>query len=164
MNNEIIKPSPSERKLAREFCELLAEIQTPIHFTDADRMAIRLDYHTQMLVLPMRFFEQFVSMMKCLATGGTVCVFQFEEMVTTQKAAEILNISRPHLVKLLEKGEIPFVLVSILSVILIRSMPFLSKSITILINSCSDLPNLSNFQIMILSPVFTTFSNVSNSL
>lgn len=109
MNNEIIKPSPSERKLAREFCELLEEIQTPIHFSDADRMAIRMDYHAQMLVIPKRFFEQFMSMMKCLATGGTVCIFQFEEMVTTQKAAEILNMSRPHLVKLLEKGEIPFV-------------------------------------------------------
>lgn len=109
MNNAIIKPSPSERKLAREFCELLAEIQVPLNFTSADRMAIRLDYHAHLLVVPKRFFEQFVSMMKSLATGGTVCVFQFEEMVTTQQAAELLNMSRPHLVKLLEKGEIPFV-------------------------------------------------------
>lgn len=109
MKNEVIKPSPSERKLAREFCELLSEIQAPIHFTGADCVAIHLDNHAQLLVVPKRFFEQFVSMMKCLATGGTVCVFQSEDMVTTQKAAEILEMSRPHFVKLLEKGEIPFV-------------------------------------------------------
>lgn len=109
MNNEIIKPLPSERKLAREFCKLLAEIQAPIHFTGADRVAIRLDGHNHLLIVPKRFFEEFVSMMKCLATGGTVCVFQIEEMISTQQAAEILSMSRPQLVKLLEKGEIPFV-------------------------------------------------------
>ncbi len=52
-----------------------------------------------------RILKEVVTNMKL---GRPVTVLPEEEQVTTQVAANILGVSRPHLIKLLEAGEIPF--------------------------------------------------------
>ena len=42
-----------------------------------------------------------------LLAGKHVRVVEDDEAMTTQEAADLINVSRPHLVKLLETGEIP---------------------------------------------------------
>ncbi|MDP1653710.1 MAG: excisionase family DNA-binding protein [Rhodocyclaceae bacterium] len=42
-----------------------------------------------------------------LLAGKQVRVIEDDEALTTQEAADLLNVSRPHLVKLLETGQIP---------------------------------------------------------
>ena len=42
-----------------------------------------------------------------LLAGKHVRVIEDNEAMTTQQAADLLNVSRPHLVKLLEAGQIP---------------------------------------------------------
>ncbi|MBI2941401.1 MAG: excisionase family DNA-binding protein [Chloroflexi bacterium] len=52
-----------------------------------------------------RLLRQAVSL---LARGETVSLVHREKDLTTQQAADILNVSRPYLVRLLEAGKIPF--------------------------------------------------------
>jgi len=42
-----------------------------------------------------------------LLAGKHVRVIEDDESMTTQEAADLLNVSRPHLIKLLETGKIP---------------------------------------------------------
>lgn len=46
-----------------------------------------------------------------LAQGHAVAVTPLETQLTTQQAADLIGVSRPHLIKRLEDGEIPFSMV-----------------------------------------------------
>lgn len=52
-----------------------------------------------------RLLQQAVSIM---AVGDSVGVVPLRKELTTQEAADLLNVSRPYLVKLLEEGQIHF--------------------------------------------------------
>jgi excisionase family DNA binding protein len=58
--------------------------------------------------IPQSLADEVIHMISEVVSGREVSVDAQEEELTTTEAAELLNVSRPHLVKLLEDGEIPF--------------------------------------------------------
>jgi excisionase family DNA binding protein len=58
--------------------------------------------------LPPAVVEMLTAILDELAQGHAVALAPLEREVTTQQAAEVLNVSRPHVIKLLEAGAMPF--------------------------------------------------------
>jgi len=60
------------------------------------------------LVLPPQVFKVLRDVVAAMAQGQAVTVAPVHQRLTTQEASELLDISRPTFVKLLEDGEIPY--------------------------------------------------------
>ena len=58
--------------------------------------------------LPGSVLPLLIDVLSELAAGNPVKVVPVQAELTTQEAADLLNVSRPHLVKLLECGELRF--------------------------------------------------------
>lgn len=62
----------------------------------------------QPIMLPHPVREALYNVVLALSQGKGISLVPHSQMLTTQEAADLLNISRPTLVKLLEQGRIPF--------------------------------------------------------
>lgn len=80
-------------------------------YASADRvqLAIRASNgESEDLVLPGHVIELLLSALAEISKGNAISIIPHHQEVSTQEAADLLNVSRPHLVSLLEKGDMPF--------------------------------------------------------
>jgi len=71
---------------------------------------VNIKIHAKDVVLriPKMALDLLVDILGNMAEGKSITLLPSDAEVSTQQAAEMLNVSRPYLVKLLEEGQIPF--------------------------------------------------------
>ena len=72
---------------------------------------IKLQDKDEYLEISPKAFSLLQKMLELMDNGKSITIVPTEDSLTMQQVALILNVSRPHVVKLLEGGEIPFKMV-----------------------------------------------------
>lgn len=100
--NEVVTPTKADAVLAKELGEKLAA-----HLGCELRLELKTDTSTEELVLPPPALRLLLCALTEMGQGNAVTLTPVRAELTTQQAADLLNVSRPHLVKLLDEGSIP---------------------------------------------------------
>ena len=102
--NEVATPSASEAALAKESSRTLAP-----HVGKASlRLQVKDGAGDDELVLPPSVARLLLGILTEMGRGNAVSVSPIQAELTTNQAADLLNVSRPYLTKLLDDGAIPF--------------------------------------------------------
>lgn len=101
----IKRPSKDEQKLAIESYDALASV---IEQLKSENPEIEIEETQEKIKVPLSALKILGEVLKAMSQGTPFSLVPVAMEMTTQKAAEILGCSRPHLVKLLEGGEIAY--------------------------------------------------------
>ncbi|MCY4060814.1 MAG: helix-turn-helix domain-containing protein [Chloroflexi bacterium] len=79
------------------------------HIQKGEDLKIRVegDQEEEVIVIPAAIVTLLLGMLRMKANGLSMALAPIHSELTTSQAAEIIGVSRPHLIKLLETGEIP---------------------------------------------------------
>jgi excisionase family DNA binding protein len=103
---ETVAPTEADTRLARESSRRLAT--HGLGKRPSVRIQLLDDGETpETLSVPAAALRLFLQVLTEMAEGNAVTLVPVHAELTTQQAADILNVSRPYVVKLLDEGKIP---------------------------------------------------------
>lgn len=105
---DIRKPSKEEQKTAMKSYQALATLLEELH---SENPEIEIEETQEKIRVPLKALKLLAQILKATSQGKPISIVPIATEMTTQAAAELLGCSRPHLVKLLESGKIPFTLI-----------------------------------------------------
>ena len=109
--NEIVPPSEAEAQQAAHAARALTALLNSSKRRSSSHVLLRSEASTgeqDAVSVPRGAFELFVKILEQMAQGNAVTIVPIHAELTTQEAANLLNVSRPFLIGLLDQGKIPF--------------------------------------------------------
>lgn len=97
--------SPADTEVARTSGQRLADL---LHGDRPLTLHVTGAHGEEAVKLPAPVGPLLLEILEAMATGSSVAVLRKEAELTTQQAADVLNVSRPFLVGLLEQGALRF--------------------------------------------------------
>ncbi|MCB0652735.1 MAG: excisionase family DNA-binding protein [Saprospiraceae bacterium] len=101
----ISKPSKEEQRVAMESYSALAEALEQLHTENPE---IEIEETQDKIKIPLKALKLLAKILQVTSQGKPISIVPIATEMTTQAAADLIGCSRPHLVKLLEEGEIDY--------------------------------------------------------
>ena len=98
-------PKKPEQRTMKQAADALEVIQGSQAMRGHEDVEVTLGEGVEVKV-PREAFDMFVRILGQLANGQRVMLTPMHAMLTTQQAADLLSVSRPYLIGLLERGEL----------------------------------------------------------
>lgn len=102
---EIKRPSKEEQQVAFKSYKALVAALEELRSKNPE---IEIEETEEKIKIPLSALKLLAKILKATSQGKPVSIVPVATEITTQSAAEALGCSRPHLIKLLESGAIPF--------------------------------------------------------
>jgi excisionase family DNA binding protein len=97
-----------EQKLARESLARLKPTSDEVIRSKTGEVHIKIQETGASVRIPGKAFALLLTILANMSKGNSITLIPSNSELSTQQAADMLNVSRPHLVKLLEQGALPF--------------------------------------------------------
>ncbi|MEO5601733.1 MAG: excisionase family DNA-binding protein [Cyclobacteriaceae bacterium] len=107
MEAVIQKTSRKEQEIASKSIFDLVNTVAAISRQKADGVKIKIQETGKFVTVPTKALDLLFYILNNMAEGKSISLVPSDSEITTQQAADMLNVSRPHIVKLLEDGIIP---------------------------------------------------------
>ena len=102
---ETVAPTEADAQLARESSRRLASHK--LGRRSSVRIQLVDDAKAEAVAVPASALRLFLHLLTEMSQGNAVTLIPTHAELTTQQAADLLNVSRPYLVKLVDEGKIP---------------------------------------------------------
>ena len=98
------KTTKSDQRIAKESVEKLRKAAK-----NGKTIQIGLKPNEQSLHIPEKAMRLLLAILNNMADGKDTAVLSADTYISTQEAADYLKVSRPHVVRMVEAGDIPFI-------------------------------------------------------
>ena len=106
IEEKLSSPTKEEQRMAKESYLALSATLESLHTANPE---IEIEETEEKIKIPLKALKLLATILKETSQGKPISIVPIATEMTTQAASELLGCSRPHLISLLETGEIPFI-------------------------------------------------------
>ena len=102
------RPTRSEQRMAKRYLDSVSLLADTFKSRRKSVVIEVAEHEDVYLEVSPKVFRLLKDILAIMAKGEAFSLIPAESEISTQQAAEMLNVSRPHLVKLIDSGKIPY--------------------------------------------------------
>jgi len=129
METIVNKISGDDQRIALGSMAKLKGVSVKLRTDSTPGVNIKIQETGDFITIPKNALFLLISILSNMSEGKSISIIPTDSEVSTQQAADILNVSRPHLVKLLENNTIPYKKVGSHRRILLRDLVIYEKGL-----------------------------------